>query len=174
MTGVQTCALPISDFGTVQLHNDHLLVRGLGPCSGPNPCPGNAPAAPPPESTLPPILLPSAVVLSVIRSGSDLLPGCVVTERVVGFDGPAGACQWANGATISFSASLLLESERSVTKLPVRHLRRLMRRVVGLRSVIPGEGTPEGLSVDPIRNGDRVAGEPSRGNESPNVFLQGF
>ena len=51
------------------------------------------PAAPPPESTLPPMLLPSAVVPSVARSGSDLLSGCVIAERVVGFDGPAGACQ---------------------------------------------------------------------------------
>ena len=60
------------DFGTVRLHNDHLLVRGLGPCSGPNPCSDNALAAPPPESTLPPILLPSAVVPSVALSGPDL------------------------------------------------------------------------------------------------------
>ena len=110
------------DFGTVRLHKDHLLVRvGLGSSSGPNPCSGNAPAAPPPESTLHPTLLPSAVVSSVARSGSDLLPGYEVAERVVGFDGPAGACKWVNGATISSSMSFSSsESERSVMKLPVR------------------------------------------------------
>jgi hypothetical protein len=72
-----------------------------------------------PESTLPPILLPSAVVPSVALSGSDLLSACVVAERVVEFEGPAGA--WAYGATmIPFSASSSSESERAVTKLPVR------------------------------------------------------
>ena len=75
--------------------------------------------SPEPLPLLPPILLPSAVVPSVALSGSDLLPGCVVAERVVEFEGPAGA--WANGATTSFSASSSSsESERAVTKLPVR------------------------------------------------------
>jgi hypothetical protein len=68
---------------------------------------------------LPPVLLPSAVVPSMALSGSDLLPGCVVAEKVVEFEGPAWA--WANGATITFSASSSSsESERAVTKLPVR------------------------------------------------------
>ena len=53
--------------------------------------PLTAPAALPPESTLPPILLPSAVVPSVALSGPDLLSGCMVAERVLEFEGPAGA-----------------------------------------------------------------------------------
>ena len=75
--------------------------------------------SPEPLPLLTPILLPSAVVPSVALSGPDLLPGCVVAERVVEFEGPAGA--WANSATTSFSASSSSsESERAVTKLPVR------------------------------------------------------
>ena len=116
---------------------------------------GNAPAAPPPESTLPPpILLSSAVVPSVAQSGSDLLPapGCVVAERVVGFGGPAGPCQcqWASGATISFSQAVSSSSSSSESERAAmfegcpcarsRHLCRQMRRVVGLRGVIL-EGT---------------------------------
>jgi hypothetical protein len=66
-----------------------------------------------------PLLPPSAVVPSVALSGSDLLPSCVVAKRVVEFEGPAGA--WANGATVAFSgSSSSSESERAVTKLPVR------------------------------------------------------
>jgi len=59
----------------------------------------------------------SVVVPSVARSGSDLLPGCVVDEKVVEFEGPG-----AFGATAVFSASSSSssESERAVTKLPVR------------------------------------------------------
>jgi hypothetical protein len=70
---------------------------------------------PEPLPLLPPVLLPSAVVLS----GSDLLPFCVAAKRVVEFEGPAGA--WVKGATVTFSASSSSsESERAVTKLPVR------------------------------------------------------
>jgi len=65
---------------------------------------------------LPPILLLRAVVPSVALSGSDLLPGCVVVEKVE-FEGPAGA--WVIGATLESSSSSS-ESERAVTKLPVR------------------------------------------------------
>ena len=57
-----------------------------------------------------------SVVPSVARSGSDLLPGGEVEDRMVEFEGP-GAC----GATIeSSSPSSSSESERAVTKLPVR------------------------------------------------------
>ena len=165
------------DFGTVQLYKrNHLLVRkGLDPRSGPtNPCSGIAPAAPPPESTLPPILLPSAVVPSVARSGSDLLPGCVATERVVGveFDGPAGACPQIGkrrhhiNLCVFFIVRVRARERLSCPCAWNGHLRRLLRRVVGLRGVILE------LSVDPIRNGDRVTGEPSRGNKPPNVFLK--
>jgi hypothetical protein len=53
----------------------------------------------------------------VARSGSSLLPGCVDDEKVVEFEGPG-----ALGATAvsSASSSSLSESERAVTKLPVR------------------------------------------------------
>ena len=93
------------------------------------------------------ILPPSVVVPSVALSGSDLLSGCVA-ERVVEFEGTAGA--WAIGATIPFSpSSSSSESERAVTKLPCalnRHLRRLLRRVVGLSNVIL-EGAQGGYRV---------------------------
>lgn len=57
-----------------------------------------------------------SVVPSVARSGSDLLPGCVVDEKVVEFEGPR-AC----GATVVYAtSSSSSESERAVTKLPVR------------------------------------------------------
>lgn len=73
---------------------------------------------PEPLPPLSPVLLPSVVVPSVALSGYDLLPGCVVAERVE-FEGPAGA--WATGATITFSSSSSSsESVRAVTKLPVR------------------------------------------------------
>ena len=92
---------PLSDPST-----DHLLIQGgLSPHSDLRPCSGNAPAAPPLESMLPSILLPSVVAPSVAQSGSDLLLDCVVTKRVIGFDRSAGACQWADGTTILFSAS---------------------------------------------------------------------
>jgi hypothetical protein len=74
-----------------------------------------------PEPLLPltPVLLLSAVVPSVALPGSDLLPGCVVAEKVVEFEGPAGA--WVIGATVPFSgSSSSSESVRAVTKLPVR------------------------------------------------------
>ena len=114
---------------TVRLQHDHLLaVRGRssrsrsgpgpGPGPGPSPCDGNTPAALPLESTLPPILLPSAVAPSVALSGPDLLPGCVVAERALEFEGPAGASRWSNGATISFSvSSSSTGSECAMTKL---------------------------------------------------------
>ena len=58
-----------------------------------------------------------SVVPSMPRSRSDLLPGCVVDDRMVEFEGPAGAF----GATTECSASSSSsESERAVTKLPVR------------------------------------------------------
>jgi hypothetical protein len=75
--------------------------------------------SPEPLPPLPPVLLPNVVVPSVTLSGSDLLPGCVVAEKVVEFEGPTGA--WASGATITFpGSSSSSESERAVTKLPVR------------------------------------------------------
>ncbi|KAI0266006.1 hypothetical protein BGY98DRAFT_1032502 [Russula aff. rugulosa BPL654] len=54
-------------------------------------------------SPLPPVLLLSAAVPSAALSGSDLLPSCVVTKRVVEFEGPAEV--WAIRATVAFSAS---------------------------------------------------------------------
>lgn len=57
-----------------------------------------------------------SVVPSVARSGSDLLPGGEVEDRMVEFEGPG-----AFGATIeSSSPSSSSESERAVMKLPVR------------------------------------------------------
>jgi hypothetical protein len=93
-------------------------LRGRGRAGGMGPNALLLLMSPEPLPLLPPILLPSVVVPSVALSGFDLLPGCVVAERVE-FEGPAGA--WANGATTSFSASSSSsESERAVTKLPVR------------------------------------------------------
>ena len=44
-----------------------------------------------------------------------------MAERVLEFEGPAGALRWSNGATISFSASSSSSgSECAVTKLLVR------------------------------------------------------
>jgi hypothetical protein len=96
-----------------------LRGRGRAGGTGPNALLLLLLMSPEPLPPLPPVLLPSAVVPSVALSGSDLLPGCVVAEKVVEFEGPAGA--WANGATTPFSASSSSsESERAVTKLPVR------------------------------------------------------
>jgi hypothetical protein len=60
----------------------------------------------------------SVVVPWVARSGSDLLPGCVVDEKVVEFEGPGAPLGAA--AVSSASSSSLSESARAVTKLPVR------------------------------------------------------
>lgn len=80
--------------------------------------------SPEPLPPLPPLLLPlgnvavSVVVPSVTLFGSDLLPDDVNAERVE-FEGPAES--WACGATVVFFASSSSsESERAVTKLPVR------------------------------------------------------
>ena len=105
---------------------------------------------------------------------------CVATERVVGveFDGPAGACPQIGKRRhhiilcVFFIVGVRARERLSCPSAWNRHLRRLLRRVVGLRGVILEGGTPKGLSVDPIRNGDRVTGEPSCGNKPPNVFLK--
>ena len=99
-----------------------LRGRGRAGGTGPNallllPLPSPKPL--PPTLLLPGSVAMSVVVPSVAPSGSNLLPGCLVAERVAEFEGPAGA-SWF-GATIAFSASSSSsESERAVTKLSVR------------------------------------------------------
>ena len=96
-----------------------LRGRGRAGGTGPNALLLLLLMSPEPLPPLPPILLPSAVVPSVALSGSDLLPDCVVVEKAVEFEGPTGA--WVSGVTIAFSvSSSSSESERAVTKLPVR------------------------------------------------------
>ena len=96
-----------------------LRGRGRAGGTGPNALLLLLLMSPDPLPPLPPVLLPSAVVPPVALSGSDLLPGCVVADKVVEFEGPARA--WVIGAAIAFSASSSSsESERAVTKLPVR------------------------------------------------------
>jgi hypothetical protein len=78
-------------------------------------------ASPEPLPLTPPLLLLGSVTVSVVpsvvMSGSNLLPGCVLDEKVVEFEGPAGAY----GVTmVSSTSSPSSESERAVTKLPVR------------------------------------------------------
>jgi hypothetical protein len=84
--------------------------RGRGRAGGTGP---NAllPLASPEPLPLPLGCVAVSVVPSVVISGSNLLPGCVLDEKVMEFEGPAGAF----GATILSSTSSSSESERAVT-----------------------------------------------------------